>query len=289
MSVATPVGHLFFASPERPDGRVCTGVAEHIGLFCLVPSGQLGSGVVLSIVILVVVASGWRPRITAIPHWWISFSFYSTTNVVDGGDQVAAVVTFLLIPICVTDRRRWHWQSPVVTRQSARVVAHLSLVLIWIQASILYLHASVSKLGVLEWRDGSAVWYWMMFPPFSVPEYMKPAVGFVLSHGPAVLAITWGTLAIEFFLAWCVFARQAVRMAGLVAGWTLHAAIAIALGLPGFSSIMFALLILYLVRPGDSIPRPLSFVTRLSEFFDVKMVELRVRKAERGQKVAEGS
>ncbi|PZG39838.1 hypothetical protein C1I98_23110 [Spongiactinospora gelatinilytica] len=93
------------------EGRVCTGVTDRIGLFCLVPptTGALTAAKPAAAVVLVWVAGGWRPRLSAIPHWWVCFSFSTSSNIIDGGDQVAAITSLLLIPICLTDGRRWHW------------------------------------------------------------------------------------------------------------------------------------------------------------------------------------
>ncbi len=44
-----------------------------VSIFCLVPNTYLWLNILrwICVVILLVVASGWRPRITAIFHWWI--------------------------------------------------------------------------------------------------------------------------------------------------------------------------------------------------------------------------
>jgi len=57
----------------------------------------------VSILVLLVAASGWRPRYTAIPMWWVLFGNQASLTVVDGGDQISAVLALLLIPD-VTDR-----------------------------------------------------------------------------------------------------------------------------------------------------------------------------------------
>ncbi|RCV50935.1 sporulation-delaying protein SdpB family protein [Marinitenerispora sediminis] len=259
MSIAaTPVEQLFLVTPARPEGRICDGLAGAVGLFCVVPAGWLEPARWACVAVLLLVAAGWRPRLTALPHWWVAFSFCSATSVVDGGDQVAADVALGLLPVLLTDPRRWHWQSapaPQAVSPAARVAAHLGLVLVWVQVCVVYLQSSVAKLDVPEWRDGSAVWYWAMHPPFGVPDHLREPAGWVLAGGPAVLGATWGTLAVEFLLAWCLFAHHSWRRIALPLGVGLHAAIAVVLGLPGFSLIMVAAVVLYLVRPGDPVPR----------------------------------
>lgn len=259
--VSTPVQHLFYVSPPRPDGRLCEGVLGSAGLFCLAPLDQLEAARWAAVAILVVVASGFAPRWTAVPHWWVSFSVYSSSNAMDGGDQVAAVLTLLLLPLCLTDRRRWHWTTDTgAGRRSPglRVANGFVLLLLWVQVCVIYFHASVGKLAVVQWRDGTALWYWTMFPTFAVPEPLYAPMSWLLSHGVVVASLTWGTLALEFFLACCLFAGPMLRRLGLGLGVALHLGIAVLMGLPGFSTIMFGALVLYLLRPGDPLPEALT-------------------------------
>ncbi|MFK7810327.1 MAG: hypothetical protein AB8F74_21160, partial [Saprospiraceae bacterium] len=63
----------------------------------------------ISLIVLFAVAIGWRPRFTGIFHWWIAYSIATSCMVVDGGDQIAGVLTLILIPFCLADGRKWHW------------------------------------------------------------------------------------------------------------------------------------------------------------------------------------
>ncbi|WP_226360942.1 sporulation-delaying protein SdpB family protein [Pseudonocardia sp. ICBG1142] len=254
--MATPTEYLFYASTARPTGRVCENFAGNISLFCVVPNERLEAARWIAVATLIIVASGWRPRYTCLAHWYVSVSFYSSSNVFDGGDQVAAVITLLIIPICLCDKRRWHWGGPpevVRSRRVALIAAQVSLYAVWLQASFIYFHASLSKLTGEEWKNGTAVWYWLsgVESSFSPPNYISGAVRAVLSSAIAVQAATWGTLAIEFGIACCLMARQKIRALALALGVSLHASIALLMGLPGFSCIMVGMLIMYLLRPGD--------------------------------------
>ncbi len=87
---------------------VCLGMAR-VGLWCAVPGAGGEAARLLSIAVLLVTASGWRPRLTAIPHWYVSWSLVANATIQDGGDQIATILTLLLIPVALTDPRRWHW------------------------------------------------------------------------------------------------------------------------------------------------------------------------------------
>ena len=161
-------------------------------------------------------------------------------------------------PMALTDRRRWHWTAPPddTGHRETRLLAVAALVLIRVQVAGIYLHACVAKLGVTEWRDGTALYYWLADPMFGAPLWMRDALIGVLSHGTAVAALTWGSLALEFALVFGLFAPRRRWPLLLAGGLALHLGIAVLMGLWSFGLAMFAALVLYL-RPVDlPIPMP---------------------------------
>jgi antimicrobial peptide system SdpB family protein len=205
----------------------------------------------IAVVILLVVASGWRPRLTALPHWWATASFQASTTTADGGDQVAAVITLLMLPIALSDGRAWHWQrARPVGDLAVAVLAWSALVVIRVQVAGIYLQASMAKLGKQEWANGTALYYWLSDPLFGVPGWAEPLFGPVLADAAGVTILTWGTVAVEFALVFGLFARRAARPYLLGAGVLLHGSIALFMGLGSFALAMIACLVLYL-RPLD--------------------------------------
>jgi antimicrobial peptide system SdpB family protein len=249
----TPPAALFTPALGAPPAPHCDGAAV-ISLFCVVPDNQLNLARFGGIAVLALVASGWRPRITALPHWWVAFSVQASITIPDGGDQVTAVLTMLLLPVALGDRRRWHWAAPTgrdgSQRPAAVLVAVAAMFLIRLQVAGIYLHASVAKLGVPEWRDGTALYYWVNHPVFGAPGWLRDPLQPLLAYGPTVAALSWGTLALEFALAIGLFLPKRRWQPLLVGGLTLHGGIAVVMGLWSFSLAMFAALILYL-RPWE--------------------------------------
>ncbi|GIG92219.1 sporulation-delaying protein SdpB family protein [Plantactinospora endophytica] len=257
------MGTLVFSQPSAlfapvagmPNAPYCDGLGQ-ISLFCVAPD-QPGVARYVAIALLAVVASGWRPRFTALPHWWVSFSVPASVSIPDGGDHVTQVLALLLLPVALTDRRRWHWAAPPegTRRRETTLLAVAALVLIRVQVAGIYLHASVAKLGVTEWRDGTALYYWLVDPMFGAPLWIRdPLIG-VLSHGTAVAALTWGSMALEFALVFGLFAPRHRWPLLLAGGVALHLGIAVLMGLWSFGLAMFAALVLYL-RPVD-LPFPM--------------------------------
>lgn len=229
------------------------GLAVH----CLLAPDHLELARWLSVVALLVVASGWRPRLTALPHWWLTWSLSVSATLTDGGDQVAAVLTLLLVPVGLLDGRRWHWlDDDSGPREQARIVAFSVLWVVRLQVAGIYLHAAIAKLGRPEWADGTALYYWLGNPVFGLAPWLRPLAEPLLA-GPAVAVATWGVLVLEVLLGAALIASPAWRRWLLPVGIAFHLGIA-QMGLASFAVVMCAALLLFL-RPVDA---PLQLAAR---------------------------
>ena len=204
----------------------------------------------IAVLLLLVVASGWRPRLTCLVHWWITVSFQMNASVVDGGDQVAAILTFLLLPVALTDRRAWHWQATATSARRSPVLIHVvalvALLTIRIQVAGVYFHAAIGKFGVDEWVNGTALYYWALHPFFGASHWLRPSVELFLVSAASVALVTWAVLFLEYVLSAALLISQRHWRPLLLMGLGLHASIAVLHGLVSFSIIMAAALILYL-------------------------------------------
>jgi antimicrobial peptide system SdpB family protein len=234
---------------------VCLGMAR-VGLWCQLPGGGQAARL-LSIAVLLVTASGWRPRLTAIPHWYVSWSLLANSTIQDGGDQITTVLTLLLIPVALTDPRRWHWQRTSEQGSDlSRIIARAALLLIQLQVAGLYFQASVAKLGVTEWADGTAMFYWFRNNGFGAPGWLRPLTDAVTGPAITLSLLTWSAIAIEFALAIALLLRPPARRLLLAAGLLFHDAIALTMGLVSFDLAMSGALLLYLLPPGHHVRPP---------------------------------
>lgn len=243
---------LFSPAQGRPPGASCWGMGE-ISLFCVVPNLELARWI--GVAILVVVASGWRPRVTSILHWIVAFSFYRSATVTDGGDQIASNITLLLLPVCLLDPRRWHWEKLAEANPQPRLgilVAWSAVAAIKFQVAGVYLNSGIAKLGVESWADGTALHYILLDPTFGAPAPLQPMVQYFLGSGMVVAALTWGAMLLEISLGLALLLHKSVRTALLVLGLLLHAGIALLMGITTFSLAMIAALLLYILPP-DSV------------------------------------
>lgn len=251
----THTSSLFRPTTQSAEYIHCGGLADAT-LYCLLPLDHLEWGRMISIAVLIVTASGWRPRLTAIPQWWVTMSLQASIVIPDGGDQIAAVLTFLLIPVALTDNRVWHWTNasaidrPGTWFLGRSLIAWSASFVIRLQVAGVYFQASVAKLPHPEWADGTAIYYWLNDPMFGAPVWLRPGVGSLTHNALLVQSLTWGALIIEFAVALGLIARRSVRPYLLLAGLSLHLAIGILMGLPSFSITMFGALVLFL-KPFD--------------------------------------
>jgi antimicrobial peptide system SdpB family protein len=201
----------------------------------------------------------------------VAFSLSISATIPDGGDQATAVLTLLLLPVALTDPRRWHWQSLADETSTAmhaafRLLALSALFIIRLQVAGIYLNSSIAKLGVTEWRDGTAVYYWISQPIFGAPGWLHGLLFAVASTSLGVIAMTWGTLFLEFALGIAIVMPRRSWKYLLVAGIAFHGFIALMMGLLSFSLAMTAALILYL-RPVDE---PFRFSAVLALIYRVR-------------------
>lgn len=228
--------------------QTCRGAASW-GLFCV--AGPLWARI-LALIVLLAVISGYTPRWTALPHWYVSQSLAVSIYTVEGGDHLASVLTLLLVPVLLTDPRRNHWCriTPTSSGTSSAYVARSALFVVRVQMAVVYLHASLGKLSSTEWADGTALYYWLSDPVFGASAWAAPVLTPVLATSFGTAVLTWGTLVIEFALALGLIAGP-TRPVLLVLGLVLHGSIALVMGLVTFTLVMAAGLVLYLYRSED--------------------------------------
>ncbi|MDK9867106.1 MULTISPECIES: sporulation-delaying protein SdpB family protein [Staphylococcus] len=240
-----PVHELF--APMSGIDRYPTGNGI-LSLFNIVPPNYFYLSIVkwTFIVFLLLIIIGWRPRYTGIIHWYISYSFYTAASTLDGGDQVAVALTFLLIPITLVDGRKWHWSNSNFTNNFSRVVAIVPYYMIRLQVSLIYLHSFLAKISREEWINGTAVYYYLHDPLFGLNDFFLSMLDPILKSWLVVIP-TWGTLIVQLLLFGALFAPKNHWKYYFIIGIFMHEIFALMLGLFSFSAAMAGALILYLI------------------------------------------
>lgn len=215
-------------------------------LFCLSPDdySHLTWLKWLCVAALLVIASGWRPRITALPHAYINYSVFSGIAIADGGDQIALILSVLFVLPALGDKRHWHWEQPqeqTPETRAARLLALIGtsgLIMLRLQMVVVYLQAAVAKLPHAEWQDGTAMWYWGSNLDFGPAPWLDTLVGPVISSALGVALMTWLPLLIEGSLVVSPLLPQRLRWWAMGAGLLFHLSIALMMGLWSFALAM---------------------------------------------------
>ncbi|MFE9608141.1 HTTM domain-containing protein [Streptomyces sp. NPDC006012] len=132
----------------------------------------------------------------------------------------------------------------------ANILHNGALLVIMVEACLIYATAGWYKIQGSRWQDGSAVYYPLQLDYFSP----WPALASLLSaSGIMVMLVTYGTVMVQVAFPFTLFNRR-VKNVLLVAMMIEHLAIAVVLGLPFFSLAMIA---------ADSVFLPTPFLRRV--------------------------
>ncbi|ARJ39342.1 hypothetical protein SporoP8_10935 [Sporosarcina ureae] len=236
---------LFKPTSDTQQYPTCS---ANYSLFCLTEFSNEGLAIMrwICIIALLVIASGWRPRFTGWLHAWIAFSLYHSATTIDGGEQVVAVFTLILIPLTLMDDRKWHWQKPVQNlSEIKKIIGMTSYYAFRLQVAILYFHSVVAKIAEENWVDGTAVWYYIQSPMLGLNKIMLDFFHPILSSAFIVVP-TWGTLLLQTLLVISLVIDKKYWKHIFVLAILMHEVFAIFLGLITFSLAMVGVLLLYL-------------------------------------------
>jgi antimicrobial peptide system SdpB family protein len=239
----TPDSGLVGTSVDLATGGHCDGIAS-ISLWCV--SDSVSGGVlaarVLSICVLALAISGYRPRWTCVPQWYVTFSFGSSVLVQQGGDGVAKVVTLLLIPLCLGDPRTWQWQRPNgLVSPKWRGAACAGHVVLRLQVFVIYATAAISKLTDSAWLHGTAIYFAANNPTNGFPPSLHTLLSPLLGSYPLVAALSWSVIGIESVIALTIIGPRRTRRIALFSSVLLHVGIGVLMSLPAFSLTMIGL------------------------------------------------
>jgi antimicrobial peptide system SdpB family protein len=197
--------HLLFKTQVKPflDNQLIP--VNFINIFMLTPDRYIGWAKLIACLVLLLVMSGWRPRVTCILHWYIAACFLNAAVDVDGGDQITSNLALWLIPISLLDNRKWHWireyASPATEFGLARnIFVNFNFLAIRLQMAVIYLHAAVGKFSVPEWINGSAIYYWSRHPEFGLGDTEFRMLRGLFQSSLLLFCLNWMVLILELLL-----------------------------------------------------------------------------------------
>jgi antimicrobial peptide system SdpB family protein len=191
---------------------------------------------------LAVVATGYRPRYTALLHLYATYSFSTSITLPDGGEAIGLIAVLLLTPLALMDNRRWHWSTPETSL--APTTTGIAIIASWairIQFAFIYAHATIAKFGVPEWAQGTAEYYFVRDPAFGDGGPLRNLSLWVTNFPIGTLALTWGVLVLELIVGFLALLPAQWRKWALPLDIVLHLGIALTIGLWSFAIVMVGL------------------------------------------------
>lgn len=248
---ATSDSVLFPANADTPTGMRCFGV-HRASLWCFVEHNSTGILVVryVTMLALLIVASGYRPRWTCLPHCYITASLTLALPLPSGAESIAQIATILLVPLCLGDRRQWQWQPPRAPISPTWAgAAYAAWLAVRVQITIIYAEAAISKLQEGPWRAGSAMFTVINDPTYHPPSAIRNIAIEFVSYRSLAAVLTWGVLATELTIAVCALGPHLLRRIAFALSILLHVGIIVTLGLFAFGIVMIGLVTLALIQP----------------------------------------
>lgn len=239
--------NLTFTNPEYYFNNVKTKLVAQ-DLFPTLFTAKFG--VILAFIILLWVLSGYFSQISCILHAYVSYSFLYDSKIIEGGDQIALIITILLIPICLCDQRITIWACKKFNYKIPEFLNLISLScfqVIKIQIAIVYLFAGVVKANVSEWTEGSAIYYWLNHT-MGTTDFLLNIFNFLINSNAISPLLTWSALILEFLLFGSIFMKQSQKNSLFYIAVLFHIFIAVFFGLWAFSLIMISSL-MFLLTP----------------------------------------
>lgn len=226
--------------------------------FYLMGINNLDFAFLFAKLILIGVISGYFPQITGLFHAWISYSFFTGALLVEGGDQIGQIISILLVPVCLFDKRINHWNANSSLLNYTRptwvsMFCYSCLFIVQIQMAIVYFFAVAEKIQVNEWVDGSAFYYWFNHRPFGASLEVRLLLQPLISNPYLSPIITWGVLVLEVLLFSSFFMQKEEKIFMFKLGVCFHLLIVIFHGLWSFFFAMLGGLVIYLLPWENSI------------------------------------
>lgn len=198
---------------------------------------------------LLLVISGFIPQVSSIFHFILSFILMHCSSVVEGGDQIALIITAFLVPICIFDKRINIWKilDNNLINPYLQLISNSTFRVIQIQIAIVYLFAAAVKLTRNEWVNGTAIYYWYYNESFGANIFFDKLLSPLVDSHLLSPLINWGVLVLEFTLFLSLFMPRRINNYLFYIAIFFHFMIGIVFGLWIFSLIMTSALILLLL------------------------------------------
>lgn len=225
-------------------------IIEQVNLFHLFGYENLNVSYAIAIIILVIAAVGIYPRFTGIFHWWVTISFFTSSIIVEGGDQVAQIFTLLFIPLTLMDSRKNHFNNLEKINVSKKNISEGIWLIMKIQAALIYLEAGIGKVysSSIEWSNGTALYYWLNNTMFGREDHLLTIMNNLMSSPYSTYIFSYSVIVLEIILFGSLFSsNKKFKNILFCIAVCFHFSIIVFFGLISFFMNMTGLLIIFLL------------------------------------------
>ncbi|MET9512818.1 HTTM domain-containing protein [Streptomyces flavidovirens] len=209
----------------------------------------------LAVVLSALLMLGWRTRVVAVLFWFLVVAFYVRGSMANSGWALLSLL-FANYLVFVASGRRWSldarrrarkaegkaarskfvfWgeETEELRRRLVTILHNGGMAMIALQVMVIYGSAAMYKIQGESWRDGTALYYTMMYDDFSTfPELSA----WVASHGTFAALMAYVTVFSQMLFPALVFNRR-LKYCILVVMLATHIGIGLLMALPMFSAI----------------------------------------------------
>ncbi|GGX15411.1 HTTM domain-containing protein [Streptomyces chryseus] len=211
----------------------------------------------LAVVLSALLMLGWRTRAVSVLFWFLVVAFYIRGSMANSGWALLSLL-FANYLVFVASGRHWSldarrrarraqrekaaagsrfvfWgeETEELRRRLVTVLHNGGMAMIALQVMVIYGSAAMYKIQGESWRNGTALYYSMMYDDFSTfPELSA----WIASHGTFAALMAYVTVFSQMLFPALVFNRR-LKYCILVVMLTTHIGIGLLMALPMFSAI----------------------------------------------------
>ncbi|MET9520505.1 HTTM domain-containing protein [Streptomyces sp. NPDC002994] len=210
----------------------------------------------LAVVVSALLMLGWRTRATAVLFWFLVVAFYIRGSMANSGWALLSLLFANYLVFVASgrywslDARRrarkaqgtpsatskfvfWGAETEELRRRLVTVLHNGGMAMIALQVMVIYGSAAMYKIQGESWRNGTALYYSMMYDDFSTfPELSA----WIVSHGTFAALMAYITVFSQMLFPALVFNRR-LKYCILVIMLATHVGVGVLMALPMFSAI----------------------------------------------------
>jgi uncharacterized membrane protein YphA (DoxX/SURF4 family) len=187
---------------------------------------------------------GFKTRVSALICFFFMVSMQNRNfAILNSGDTLMRCLLFLLI--FAPSHVRYSVDailSKIYGTPLDPIIPRLTIRLLQLQFSLVYLATTLFKLKGLDWVDGTAVYY-----TSRLVNFQRIVLPVVFDVPILVQLATWTALFVEFAMGFLIWIRE-LRIWVLIAGILLHLLIEVSMSIGFFEWVMMSAYILFLER-----------------------------------------